>query len=1092
MRIFTSVSISLLTLLPFMVKAGGLSPADSLSMKPNETRNFYEIQEDFYNHWAPYHVVNGKYVENGVEKKAQGWNQFKRWEYFWENRINPLTGQFPLKLAADIYLEQNSRSSRNISNHWVNMGPFSSAGGYAGLGRLNCVAFRPGDNNTYYTGSPSGGLWKTTDNGASWIPLTDENAVLGVSDAIVIAGTTPNTDTIFIATGDREDGSMWTLSSGNTHDNNSIGVLRSVDGGQSWNTTGLTFSASQRIIISRIIMDPDNKDILYAATTNGLYKTTNRGDSWSMIYNANLCDLELKPSDGQVIYASNKYGSIYRSEDAGATWNQVYTNPNGRRTEIAVSADDPLIVYAVMEDCCGRLFGFFKSSNSGTSFTMVYDGSLFYHNLLGTATNGANHDGQGWYDLAIAASPADANTVYVGGINTHKSTNGGSSWSAVNCWTSSYIYNKNNAPVVHADKHMLKFREDDNVLFETNDGGIYYTNNSGGSWHDKTNGIVLSQMYRLGVSATNATEVLTGLQDNGTKMVSNAVWYDKRDGDGMECAIDYTNSSIQYSSRQFGNFRKTINHWVTSTDINSGINETATWVTPFVIDPNDHNTIYEGRTNVWKSTNMGSSWTKISSINSPQKIRSIAVAPNNSQVIYAADRTHIWRTADGGATWSPVTNSLPVLSSYITYVTVKDDNCNTVWVSLGQYNQHAVYETTDGGTTWTNISTGIPEVPVMCVIQNKQDTNRVELYAGTDIGVYVKKGQDDWIPFDAGLPNVVVNELEIYYNNENPSFSKLRAATSGRGLWESNLYEYTLPPPAEFTANTRIACTNDSVTLFDQSENAESWSWNFYPDNATYVNNTSPSSQNPQVQFSNEDYYEVSLIVSNEFGEDSITKSEFIHITDYCKAAGGGGCFIQRVVFGTIDNGVTGNSGYADYCEDYTSLISGQSENIDLYFGNSQTDDTVAGWIDWNQDGDFEDDNEQVFLIDVQAAVESATVHVPDSALLGFTRMRIRNKHSGVSISPCDTIASGEVEDYAVEVKAPPTATWQGVSSMWNQASNWNDEIIPDETYNVTIPSNPAGGNFPIIPQGFTAKCHKLTLDTNAIVTVNGQLEIDQ
>ncbi len=1091
MRFFIFISIYLLSTLSFLVKADELSPSDSLQPKPHD-KNFFEIQQGFYDYWAPYNVVNGMYIENGVSKKAAGWNQFKRWEYFWENRIEPATGNFPKTLAPDVYLQQKNRSSRNVSDHWISMGPFSSDGGYAGLGRLNCVAFRPGDNNTYYVGSPSGGLWKTTDNGSSWTALTDDNATLGVSDALVIAGATSNTDTIYIATGDREDGSMWTLSSGNTHDNNSIGVLKSVDGGQTWNNTGLTFSASQRIVISRLIMDEENNNIIYAATTNGLYKTADAGVSWTMIYNANLCDLEFKPSNNQVIYGSNKYGSIYRSEDAGITWSQVYTNTSGRRTELAVSADAPSIVYAVMADCCGRLYGFFKSTNSGTSFNKVYDGTIYGHNLLGYKTNGSDYDGHGWYDLAIAASPTDANTVYVGGINTHKSTNGGTSWAAINCWTSSYTYNKNNAPVVHADKHMLVFRENDNMLFETNDGGVYYTSNNGGSWYDKTNGIAISQMYRLGVSATSSSEILTGLQDNGTKMVSNSIWYDKRGGDGMECAIDYTNASIQYSSGKYGNFRKTINHWVTSSDINSGINEDGTWVTPFVIDPNDHNTLYEGRKNVWKSTNMGSSWTKISTINSSQKLRSLAVAPSNSQVIYAADKTHVWNTTDGGISWSLVTNSLPVLSSYITYLTVKNDDWLTAWVSFGQYNQEGVYETTDGGATWNNISSGLPEVPVMCVIQNKQCTDQVELYAGTDIGVYVKRGQDDWIPFNDGLPNVVVDELEIYYNNDVPSLSKLRAATSGRGLWESNLYVHTIPPPADFSAEARIANTHDSITFYDLSENAESWSWSFYPGNVTFKNNTSASSQNPQVQFGNEDYYEVSLTVANQFGEDSISKTQYIHVTNYCDASGEGGCYIERVVCGTIDHGITGSDGYADYCNKITSLTIGASDSIKIYFGNSQLNDTVAGWIDWNQDGDFEDTEEEVFLTVVQSAMASAVVNVPDNATLGFTRMRIRNKHDGDPISPCGNIASGEVEDYAVEVKAAPTAVWKGLSAIWNETTNWLEEIIPTELYDVTIPSNPDGGNFPVIPQGYTAKCHKLTLDTNAVLTVNGQLEINQ
>ena len=174
-------------------------------------------------------------------------------------------------------------------------------------------------------------------------------------------------------------------------------------------------------------------------------------------------------------------------------------------------------------------------------------------------------------------------------------------------------------------------------------------------------------------------------------------------------------------------------------------------------------------------------------LSASQKLRSIEIAPSNSNVLYAADRSNMWKTTDGGATnWTSVT--LPALSgNYITYIAVKNNDPNTLWFSLGGFSSGSkVYESTDGGTSWTNISARLPNLPVMCVIQYKQATDRHVLFAGTDVGVYVKDAaaKANWVSFNTNLPNVVVTELEILYTG---GTDKLRAGTYGRGLWETNI-----------------------------------------------------------------------------------------------------------------------------------------------------------------------------------------------------------------------------------------------------------------------------------------------------------------
>jgi hypothetical protein len=865
-------------------------PKDKLE---NGELTFFDIQEAF-NQWsAQNNVVNGYIEQNGEQIKVPYWKLFKRWEYYWSDRIDPKTGKFPETSASDEfekYMQKNG-GVRSNSGNWTNMGVSSSSGGYAGIGRLNCIGFNSSNSNILYVGSPSGGLWKSANGGSTWTVLTDENIVLGVSDIIVVEGTP---DILYIATGDRDGGSGWSMGGGQSNDNNSIGILKSTDGGATWNTTGISWAASLNRTVNRILLDPADgtNQTLYAATSVGLYKTTNGGSNWSLLSGTHFIDIEFKPGTSSTIYGSNWNGDIYYSTNSGSNWSTGISTSN-YRTELAVSANSVTTVYAVMANSGGGLAGVYKSTNSGTSFTQVYAGNTTGHNILGYYSNGSGStsDGQGSYDLCIAADPTDADNVYIGGVNTWKSTNGGAAWTINNMWTSSTSYNFVGAPVVHADQHFLAFQNGTSTLFECNDGGVYKTTNGGSSWTDLTDGMTISQIYRLGVSQSASNYVMTGLQDNGSKAFVGGSWYDVIGGDGFECAIKPSSSATQYGSLYYGRFLRTTNTWSGATDITqnssgtplNGLNETGFWVTPFIIDPNNNNTIYVGMVNVWKSTTQGSAWTKISPWSSSgSTLRSLAVAPSNSSYIYAATQTTLYMTANGGTNWtSNLAGSLPTGSGNITYVSVKSNDPQTVWVSMGGYNAYGVYESTDGGSNWSDISSGLPSLPVMCVIQNKQNLAQNELYAATDVGVYVKVGTADWIPFMTGLPNVFVPELEIYYDNTTPSNSRIRAATFGRGLWESDLYTpTTVAPVAEFVANNTLPTgSGDLVYFTDQSSNTPtSWSWTITPGTIAYQGGTSSTSQNPIVSFTSTGAYTVAFTATNAIGSGIETKVAYIHM----------------------------------------------------------------------------------------------------------------------------------------------------------------------------------------------------------------------
>ena len=347
---------------------------------------------------------------------------------------------------------------------------------------------------------------------------------------------------------------------------------------------------------------------------------------------------------------------------------------------------------------------------------------------------------------------------------------------------------------------MLKYRINGG-LFACNDGGIFYSDN-GSSFIDKTSNLGISQLYKLGVSKAPSDQTLIGAQDCGSKLLIGDTWTWLTQGDVMECIIDYSTVSTQYRIEFGGAYiYRTTDLWKTFTQINPPGAGSGAWVTPFVMDPNDPQTLYTGYADIWKTTNKGNTWTKISNINSAQKIRSIAIAPSNTAMIYIGDINHIWKTSNGGVSWSEITGSLPLQNSILTSISVKDNDPNLLWITLGGYNFDKVFQSNNGGISWSNISDGLPPIPVYSIVQNTQINNQIHLYVGTEFGVYFKNGTNNWIEYNTNLPKVKTGEIEIYYDT-NPANSKLRLASYGRGLWETNLSPEILNAVFNFDTTT--------------------------------------------------------------------------------------------------------------------------------------------------------------------------------------------------------------------------------------------------------------------------------------------------
>jgi photosystem II stability/assembly factor-like uncharacterized protein/uncharacterized protein (DUF2141 family) len=711
--------------------------------------NFYKIQEEFKNYWK------GK-----TPGRSVGWKQFKRWEWFWEQRVFPM-GNLPASDILRTRMEEYYRNfphQKNVNANWTLIGPSVIPANEGGVGRINCVTIHPTNTNILWIGSASGGLWKSTDGGTSWSTNTDNFGSLGITS---IMYDPTNSNTMYIATGDGDAGDTY-----------SIGVLKSTDGGSTWNTTGLNWTASQTRTISKLVSHPTDGNIILAATSDGIYRTTNAGTTWTNIISGTFKDLEVNLSDATIWYAArNSYG-VYKSTTTGLTFSQLTTGlPTSGYGRVAVSVanSSPSTIYALYVNSTSGFYGLYKTTDAGTNWTQ----QSTTPNIL--SWDGTGTDGQGWYDLVLDTDPTNATVVYVGGVNMYKSASSGTSWTKISHW-----YSGTGIPYVHADQHGFAFLPgNNNTIFSGNDGGIFKSTNGGTAWTDLSSGLSITQFYKLGASATNANRIYAGAQDNGTDRYLSGAWRRIIGGDGMEALIDYSNENVGYGELYYGDIRRTTNGGTSFTSISSGIGENGGWVTPYIINPVNPYSLYLGTTKVYKTTNRGDSWTAISSSLTGSTLIALAIAPTDTNTIYAATSSSLYKTTNNGGNWTSISSGLPGAS--LTYLAVHPTSSSTVFVTFSGYGSSKVYKTTNGGTSWTNISTGLPSIPTNCIAVHPQ--NGSELFVGTDVGAYhSSNGGTTWESFSTGLPNVIVNELEIHL-----ATSKLRAATYGRGLWETSI-----------------------------------------------------------------------------------------------------------------------------------------------------------------------------------------------------------------------------------------------------------------------------------------------------------------
>lgn len=786
-------------------------------------------------------------------RQMKGWKSFYHWYWFYEQRLYPYDYEVP----HNIYYQQLKRAEAEIprlyhqKSSWVSLSPAVVPEPMDtiiinGMGRINCIEFHPYDPQVFWVGTSQGGVWKTTDGGQSWIPLTDNLPVLSISD---IAVNPLNPNVLYIATGDIEYIGYNTIVTARPTIFG-MGVLKTTDGGHTWDTTGLSYHPSQTwSLIRKILVHPSDTSVVIACGVDGVYRSEDGGQTWVKTQTGVFVDMEQNPLNPNTIYIAGFYqpgwGSsgarVYKTTDFGQTWQELQTTipVTGQvlRTKLAIAPSDTNRIYALSCGYSGGFHSFHRSLDGGQTWEVMasrqsankapnmlgwYDGDYFGISIPGFPKDTA---GQGTYDLTMLVNKSNADLVYTGGVNLWGTTNAGtggsnSTWNIVSFWMNMFGHS------IHADQHCMRYHPLTGEIFVGNDGGLYKTDTVKignlsavlpcldfvnmqiipgcyqlpTQWTYLSNGIHNTEFYRLALSRADKHMILGGTQDNGSWMFRNGTWRNVYGADGMEAMAHHHNPDVLYVTIYYGGLQKSTDGGQT---FMSGLEapitdagENGDWITPFVMDPLNPDIIYAGFQNVWKSTDGGITWTKISNFGNNQPIRALAVAPTAPWYIYAARKGSIFCTKDGGNTWQNISLGLPLMEAMITYIAVDYYNPERAWVTISGFKDgKKVYRTTNAGQSWENISYNLPNVPVNCIVHqagyNQQGDTLNGLYIGTDIGVFYTNDEllqtsQPWQWFNGGLPGVIVTELEIQYEAQ-----KIVAATYGRGIWESPLYEET-------------------------------------------------------------------------------------------------------------------------------------------------------------------------------------------------------------------------------------------------------------------------------------------------------------
>ncbi|HET6330533.1 MAG TPA: hypothetical protein VFF76_07070, partial [Holophagaceae bacterium] len=790
------------------------------------------FQREWYGEWTP---AYRKFMLHAAAAERQRY----------ADKMPPAFGQRLMGLAAG-------------GTTWVNLGPTNADSETNGStlfvrdsGRPVSIVVDPTNANIIYNATAEGGVWKTTNGGTNWTPVTETLGSLSCGCLVMDPG---NSSTLYLGLGDSFNGT-------------GIGLVKSTDGGTTWSAPVFLGAST---MIRDVKVSSTNSQVVLAATDKGFFRSTDGGATWAKVSIATGAAVD--PSCWSIAWGGGTNwamglqsdttvttgsGQIWSSSDDGATWTQStgfsQATVGVNRATLASAPSLPSTMYAYAAgskswsstDAGQDLADFYRSTDGGrtwsafgvggssTQYTNPNSDSTYVRNVLG---------GQAWYNQMLIVDPSSPSTVYAGGnLALIKITNASTapSYSVVSNWLAQF-----SLPYVHADFHAGTIDRNGTMYMGT-DGGIFkQTSATSNTWTSDLNiGIVSHLIYSVGSSLNNRNAIIGGFQDNGTRVRSGSTstFNQQIGGDGFGTHMNAANASTMLGSLYYARVYKSTDGGSTFADASTGIAESnnsstapfATRIVPSLADSTG-NTVYTfSNLNVYRSTDYAGSWSALPAAPiTTGAIREIGVAKSNGSVLgVVCSGGRVFLSANGGSSWTTPA-ALPNTGNYMSYIWFDTNNSSVVYVAsvAPDSTKTHLWKSSNSGGSWTAIDgSGFPGgVPVNAIQNDPGDSNA--LYAGTNLGVYKSTdGGSTWTRFGTGLPLVDVTDFYLA-----PDSSLMRASTFGRGFWEltnttpANTVAASITTPA---SNVTIASgTNQSFvgTGTDSSSTATlSYSWTF-------------------------------------------------------------------------------------------------------------------------------------------------------------------------------------------------------------------------------------------------------------------------
>jgi photosystem II stability/assembly factor-like uncharacterized protein len=714
------------------------------------------------------------------------------------------------------------------SSNWTPLGPMAIPFGqtYGGTrvlvsGRVTCIAIDPTAADTIYLGTAQGGVWKSTDNGTTWDPKTDNENSLAIG-ALALDPNSPQI--VYAGTG---EGNF----SGDSY--YGLGILKSIDGGASWtNLAAATFFGNRfcRLVVDGGSGNPATR--LFAAAQSGLYRSQDGGVTWILLTSglpagASATDIVLD-APTNTLYVAFWGKGIYKSTNANAVtpnFSQLTSGlpvanaaiPNGvTRIALGMSPSNPSTVFALMANNdttnytqhAGAPYNyaidkFYVTTNGGTSWTAI--------TLPGPVTDGIG--GQGFYNLAVTVDPSTPDIVYLSGISLWKAVKSGGNWTITDI-----------GGAFHPDNHAVTFRPGDHLkLWAGSDGGIYRSTDGGVTWDDSVNkGLCVMQIEFIDQHPSSPAVVFAGTQDNGTEQYRGTpVFNHADDGDGGFVVVNQSDpthvvSTYYYPSPKLSTQGGKFGTW---TGVSTGIGGTnSLFYPPMTACRTNASALALGTTlvNITLTEGTGLGWTTQVTLpglaaNTGELVSALSYV--NANLIYAGtNQGKVYKLTFVSALWGAIAINAPPLPAgqtrYITDIGPLPANSATIIVTMGGFGTGHVWQgvvPTSGVAAWTNKSGALPDIPVNALVIDPSVATGNRMFIGTDIGVFeTTNGGTNWSIISAsstGLPNCAVFDLRL-----NESTRILRAATHGRGLWEK-LIDATSTPAVDIYVRDHVMDT---------------------------------------------------------------------------------------------------------------------------------------------------------------------------------------------------------------------------------------------------------------------------------------------